>query len=153
MCSNRCSGTHKERTRFRELWNTQMKTDLLTLDPTLMQKLAAQPSNAMHRTPQQMRELQTKREVAVKDANAVSREQRRRDVTIKMLKANEDPLRKLRKLDTHNYFVVPYEMAKGVRAMIHRESYLNDRCYTTVKFKWGQRHYLKVKRVPEQGDM
>ena len=153
MCSNQCSGTHKEHTRFRELWNTQMKTDLLTLDPSIMQELAAQPSNAMHRTPQQMRELQAKREVAIKDANTITREQRRRDVTIKLLKPNEDALRKLRSLDTGNYFVVPYEMAKGVRAMIHRESLLNTKRYTTVKFKWGQRHYLKVKRVPEHGGM
>lgn len=130
-----------------------MKTDLLTLDPQLMQTLATQPSNAMHRTPQQTRELQAKREIAIKDANTVSREQRRRDVTIKMLKANEDPLRKLRSLDTSNYFCVPYEMAKSVRAMIHRESLLNTKQYTTVKFKWGQRHYLKVKRVPEHGGM
>lgn len=130
-----------------------MKSDLLTLDPALMQALATQPSSVMTRTPAQLRELKAKRESAIKDANAISREQRKRDATIKMLKPDEDALRKLRKLDTHNYFVVPYEWAKAVRAMIHRESYLNDKCYTTTKFKWGQRHYLKVKRVPEQGDM
>ena len=126
-----------------------MKPDLLTLDPVLMQTLATQPSNTMTRTPAQLRELKAKRESAINDANAITREQRKRDATIKMLKPNEDALRKLRSIDVANYFCVPYEMAKAVRAMIHRESLLNTRRYTTVKFKWGQRHYLKVKRVPE----
>ena len=130
-----------------------MATDLLTLDPALMQEFATQPSNITQRTPAEMHKLQAKRDANIKASNKVTREQRRRDVTIKLLKPNEDALRKLRTLDTHNYFVVPYEMAKAVRAMIHRESYLNDKCYTTSKFKWGQHHYLKVKRVPEQGDM
>lgn len=126
-----------------------MKPDLLTLDPALMQTLATQPSNAMTRTPAQMRELQAKRNGAIKDASAITRDQRKRDATIKMLKTDEDALRKLRSIDVANYFCVPYEMAKAVRAMIHRESLLNTKRYTTVKFKWGQRHYLKVKRVPE----
>lgn len=130
-----------------------MATDLLTLDPALMQEFATQPSNITHRTPAEMHKLQAKRDANIKASNKVTREQRRRDVTIKLLKPTEDALRKMRSLDVFNYFVVPYEMAKAVRAMIHRESYLNDKCYTTVKFKWGQHHYLKVKRVPEQGDM
>ena len=130
-----------------------MATDLLTLDPALMQEFATQPSNITHRTPAEMHKLQAKRDANIKASNKVTREQRRRDVTIKLLKPNEDALRKMRSLDVFNYFVVPYEMAKAVRAMIHRESYLNDKCYTTSKFKWGQHHYLKVKRVPEQGDM
>ena len=132
-----------------------MKTDLLTLDPDLMQAVASSATASLPtRTPAQTRALQAKREASIKaDEKAVTRDQRRRDVTIKMIKPNEDPLRKLRSLDEFNYFVVPYEWAKAVRAMIHRESYLNDKCYTTTKFKWGQRHYLKVKRVPEQGDM
>ena len=130
-----------------------MATDLLTLDPALMQEFATQPSNITQRTPAEMHKLQAKRDANIKASNKVTREQRRRDVTIKLLKPNEDALRKMRSLDVFNYFVVPYEMAKAVRAMIHRESYLNDKCYTTSKFKWGQHHYLKVKRVPEQGDM
>ena len=130
-----------------------MKPDLLTLDPALMQTLATQPSNAMTRTPAQMRELQAKRNGAIKDANAITRDQRKRDATIKMLKTDEDALRRLRSIDVANYFCVPYEMAKSVRAMIHRESLLNTRRYTTVKFKWGQRFYLKVKRVPEHDGM
>ena len=130
-----------------------MKSDLLTLDPALMQALATQPSSVMTRTPAQLRELKAKRESAIKDANAISREQRKRDATIKMLKTDEDALRRLRNIEASNYFCVPYEMAKAVRAMIHRESLLNTKRYTTVKFKWGQRHYLKVKRVPEQGGM
>ena len=130
-----------------------MATDLLTLDPALMQEFATQPSSITHRTPADLHKLQAKRDANIKASNKVTREQRRRDVTIKLLKPNEDALRKMRSLDVFNYFVVPYEMAKAVRAMIHRESYLNDKCYTTVKFKWGQHHYLKVKRVPEQGDM
>jgi len=130
-----------------------MATDLLTLDPALMQEFATQPSNITHRTPADLHKLQAKRDANIKASNKVTREQRRRDVTIKLLKPTEDALRKMRSLDVFNYFVVPYEMAKAVRAMIHRESYLNDKCYTTSKFKWGQHHYLKVKRVPEQGDM
>jgi hypothetical protein len=126
-----------------------MKSDLLTLDPALMQTLATQPSNAITRTNAQVHDLQTKRANNIKASNKVTREQRRRDVTIKLLKPDEDALRKMRSLDTHNYFVVPYEMAKGVRAMIFRELSLSDKRYTTAKFKWGQHHYLKVKRVPE----
>lgn len=129
-----------------------MKSDLLTLDPDLMQAVASSATASLPtRTLAQTRALQSKREAAIKaDEKAVTRDQRRRDVTIKMLKPNEDALRRLRSLDEFNYFVVPYEMAKSVRAMIHRELSLSTKQYTTTKFKWGQRHYLKVKRVPEQ---
>lgn len=124
----------------------------LTLDPALMQTLASQPSNAMTRTQAQVQELQTKRANNIKASNKVTREQRRRDVTIKLLKPNEDALRKMRSLDVFNYFVVPFDMAKAVRAMIFRELGHSNKRYTTSKFKWGQHHYLKVKRVPEHGD-
>ena len=123
----------------------------LTLDPALMQELAAQPSSITQRTPAEMHKLQAKRDANIKASNKVTREQRRRDVTIKLLKPNEDALRKMRSLDMFNYFVVPYEMAKSVRASIHRELSISNKKFTTSKFKWGQHHYLKVKRVPEHG--
>ena len=118
----------------------------LTLDPALMQTLASQPSNAMTRTQAQVQELQTKRTNNIKASNKVTREQRRRDVTIKLLKPNEDALRKMRSLDVFNYFVVSFDMAKAVRAMIFRELGHSNKRYSTSKFKWGQHHYLKVKR-------
>ena len=130
-----------------------MTTTDLTLDPALMQTLASQPSNAIVRTKAQVHELQVKRERNIKDSAKVTREQRRRDVTIKMLKPDEDALRKMRSLDVFNYFVVPFDMAKAVRAMIFRELGHSNKRYTTSKFKWGQHHYLKVKRVPEHEGM
>jgi hypothetical protein len=130
-----------------------MATNLLTLDPALMQELATQPSSIAGRTRAELHQLQAKRDNNTKVSNKVTREQRRRDVTIKLLKPNEDALRKMRSLDVFNYFVVPYEMAKGVRASIHRESSVSSKKFTTAKFKWGQHHYLKVKRVPEHGGM
>ena len=48
---------------------------------------------------------------------------------------------------------LPYDLAKGVRASIHRESSVSNKKFTTSKFKWGQHHYLKVKRVPEHEGM
>ena len=123
----------------------------LTLDPALMQELANQPSSIAKRTPAEMHKLQAKRNANIKASDKVTREQRRRDVTIKLLKPNEDALRKMRSMDVFNYFVVPYEMAKGVRASIHRELSVSNKKFTTAKFKWGQHHYLKVKRVPEHG--
>lgn len=129
-----------------------MATNLLNLDldPALMQTLAEQVKNETTiRTPAEMHKLQAKRDANIKASNKVTREQRRRDVTIKLLKPNEDALRKMRSLDMFNYFVVPYEMAKSVRASIHRELSVSNKKFTTSKFKWGQHHYLKVKRVPE----
>ena len=126
-----------------------MATDLLTLDPAHMQEFATQPSSITHRTPAEMHKLQAKRNANIKASNKVTREQRRRDVTIKLLKPTEDALRKMRSLDVFNYFVVPHDMAKSVRASIHRELSISNKRYTTSKFKWGQHHYLKVKRVPE----
>ena len=130
-----------------------MATDLLTLDPALMQEFAAQPTSIIKRTPAELHKLQVKRDANIKASNKVTREQRRRDVTIKLLKPNEDALRKMRSMDVFNYFVVPYDMAKGVRASIHRESSISNKKFTTSKFKWGQHHYLKVKRVPEHEGM
>ena len=129
-----------------------MATNLLNLDldPALMQTLAEQVKNETTiRTPAEMHKLQAKRDANIKASNKVTREQRRRDVTIKLLKPNEDALRKMRSMDVFNYFVVPYEMAKSVRASIHRELSVSNKKFTTSKFKWGQHHYLKVKRVPE----
>jgi hypothetical protein len=124
----------------------------LDLDPALMQTLAEQVKNETTiRTPAEMHKLQAKRDANIKASNKVTREQRRRDVTIKLLKPNEDALRKMRSIDVFNYFVVPYEMAKSVRASIHRELSVSNKKFTTSKFKWGQHHYLKVKRVPEHG--
>ena len=123
----------------------------LTLDPALMQELANHPSSIAKRTPAELHKLQAKRDANIKASDKVTREQRRRDVTIKLLKPNEDALRKMRSMDVFNYFVVPYEMAKGVRASIHRELSVSNKKFTTAKFKWGQHHYLKVKRVPEHG--
>jgi hypothetical protein len=125
-----------------------MKPIDLSLDPQLMQTLADQvQADTTAKTPAQLHALQTKRTANIKEAEQVSREQRKRDATIKMLKPDQDPLRKLRSLEVSNYFCVPHEMAKSVRAMIFRELSLSNKEYTTVKFKWGQRHYLKVKRI------
>ena len=112
----------------------------LTLDPALMQELASQPSSIAQRTPAEMHKLQAKRDANIKASNKVTREQRRRDVTIKLLKPTEDALRKMRSLDVFNYFVVPHDMAKSVRASIHRELSISNKRYTTSKFKWGQHH-------------
>ena len=133
-----------------------MATNLLDLDldPTLMQTLAEQvKTDTTTRTPAELHKLQAKRDANIKDSAKVTREQRRRDVTIKMLKPDEDALRKMRSLDVFNYFVVPFDMAKAVRAMIFRELGHSNKRYTTSKFKWGQHHYLKVKRVPEHEGM
>lgn len=125
-----------------------MKPIDLTLDPALMQTLAEQvQADLTTKTPAQLHALQTKRDANIKEAEKVTREQRKRDATIKMLKPDQDPLRRLRTLEISNYFCVPFEMAKGVRASIHRELSLSHKEYTTTKFKWGQRHYLKVKRT------
>jgi len=130
-----------------------MKPIDLSLDPSLMQTLAEQvQADSTTKTPAQLHALQKKRDDNFKASNKVTREQRRRDVTIKMLKPDEDALRKLRSLDVFNYFVVPYDMAKSVRASIFREAQVSAKKFTTSKFKWGQHHYLKVKRVPEHGD-
>ena len=128
-----------------------MATDLLTLDPALMQVAEQVKADTTTRTPAELHQLQAKRDANIKESNKVTREQRRRDVTIKLLKPTEDALRKMRSLDVFNYFVVPHDMAKSVRASIHRELSISNKRYTTSKFKWGQHHYLKVKRVPEQG--
>ena len=79
-----------------------MATDLLTLDPALTQEFATQPSSISHRTPAEMHKLQAKRNANIKASNKVTREQRRRDVTIKLLKPTEDALRKMRSLDVFN---------------------------------------------------
>ena len=125
-----------------------MKPIDLTLDPTLMQSLADQvQADNTHRTASDLHALQAKRNANIKEAEQVTREQRKRDATIKMLKPDQDPLRRLRTLEVSNYFCVPHEMAKSIRAMIFRELSLSNKEYTTSKFKWGQRHYLKVKRI------
>ena len=125
-----------------------MKPIDLTLDPTLMQTLAEQvQADTTHKTPAQLHALQAKRNASIKEAEKVSREQRKRDATIKLLKPDQEPLRRLRTLEISNYFCVPYEMTQSIRAMIFRELSLSQKEYTTSKFKWGQRHYLKVKRI------
>ena len=130
-----------------------MKPIDLSLDPSLMQTLTEQvQADSTAKTPAQLHALQKKRDDNIKASNKVTREQRRRDVTIKMLKPDEDALRKMRSMDVFNYFVVPHEMAKAVRASIFREAKVSTKKFTTVKFKWGQHYYLKVKRVPEHGD-
>lgn len=125
-----------------------MKPIDLTLDPQLMQTLTDQVhADITAKTPAQLYVMQKKRDATIKESEKVSREQRKRDATIKMLKPDQDPLRRLRTLEVSNYFCVPYEMTQSIRAMIFRELSLSHKEYTTNKFKWGQRHYLKVKRV------
>ena len=129
-----------------------MKPNLLDLDldPALMQSFVEQvKQTSMAKTPAQMHELQAKRKANVKTSLRQTRDQRAFDVRVKSLKPTEDALRKMRSLDVFNYFVVPHDMAKSVRASIHRELSISNKRYTTSKFKWGQHHYLKVKRVPE----
>ena len=132
---------------FKDPWAVMSPEDRKEANRLTILILKTMPSS-----PRQ-KELQAKRDANIKESNKVTREQRRRDVTIKLLKPNEDALRKMRSMDVFNYFVVPYDMAKGVRASIHRESSVSNKKFTTSKFKWGQHHYLKVKRVPEHEGM
>ena len=76
-----------------------MATNLLDLDPELMQTLEAQvKADSTYRTPAQIHELQNKRKANVKTSLRQTREQRAFDVRVKSLKPDEDALRKLRSL-------------------------------------------------------
>jgi hypothetical protein len=127
-----------------------MLKNLLDLDPALMQSFEAQvKANTITRTADDIKALQAKRKTSGLPSLRQTRDQRAFDVRVKSLKPNEDALRKLRSLAIGNYFVVPATEAVAIRNMTARE--LRDRGikFTTSKFKWGQHHYLKVKRVPE----
>ena len=122
----------------------------LAIDPALTQLYADRAvatENLIPRTPSDMRLLKAKRDFAIKESHKVTREQRRRDMTIKLLKPDETVLSMLRKMETSNYFCVPYDQTRAVRAVIFRESKTSDKQYTTAKFKWAHHAYLKVKRV------
>ena len=134
-------------TEFQGTLEHTMATNLLDLDPELMQTLAEQvKADTTYRTPAQLHELKTKRKANVKTSLRQTREQRAFDVRVKSLKPDEDALRKLRSLAVGNYFVVPATEAVAIRNMTARE--LRDRGikYTTTKFVFGRYEYIKVHR-------
>ena len=119
----------------------------LTLDPTLMQELEARAkSNTITRSVADIKTLQTKRQNSAKPTLRQTREQRAFDVRVKLLKPDEDMLRKLRGLAVGNYFVVPESLAVAVRNMTHREMRDRGIKYTTTKFVFGRHSYVKVHR-------
>jgi len=124
-----------------------MATNLLDLDPELMQTLEAQvKADSTYRTPAQLHELQTKRKANVKTSLRQTREQRAFDVRVKSLKQGEDALRKLRGLAVGNYFVVPATEAVAIRNMTAREMRDRGIKYITTKFVFGRYEYIKVQR-------
>jgi len=124
-----------------------MATNLLDLDPELMQTLAEQvKADTTYRTPAQLHELQNKRKANVKTSLRQTREQRAFDVRVKSLKPDEDALRKLRGLAVGNYFVVPATEAVAIRNMTARELRERGIKYTTTKFVFGRYEYIKVQR-------
>jgi hypothetical protein len=124
---------------------------LLPVDPDLVQLYTERGvalKDTITRTPSDIRKLQNKRNLAIKESNKVTREQRRRDMSIKLLKPEAVPLTALRNLDVGNYFCVPHDQTRAIRAMVFREAQQgNPSKFTTTKFKWAHIAYLKVKRV------
>lgn len=124
-----------------------MATNLLDLDPELMQTLAEQvKADNTYRTPAQLHELQNKRKASGKPSLRQTREQRAFDVRVKSLKPDEDALRKLRSLAVGNYFVVPATEAVAIRNMTAREMRERGIKYITTKFVFGRYEYIKVQR-------
>jgi hypothetical protein len=124
-----------------------MKTDLLTLDPELVQALAPiAASNTIRRTADDIKALQNKRKANGKPTLRQTRDQRAFDVRVKSLKQGEDALRKLRSLAIGNYFVVPATQLIYIRNMTNREMRERGIKYTTTKFVFGPHEYVKVQR-------
>ena len=134
-------------TEFKGTLEHDMATNLLDLDPELMQTLAEQvKADTTYRTPAQLHELKTKRKANVKTSLRQTREQRAFDVRVKSLKPDEDALRKLRSLAVGNYFVVPATEAVAIRNMTAREMRDRGIKYITTKFVFGRYEYIKVHR-------
>ena len=124
-----------------------MKTDLLTIDPDLVQALTPiAEQNRIVRTADDIKALQNKRKANGKPTLRQTREQRAFDVRVKSLKPDEDALRKLRSLAVGNYFVVPATQAVYIRNMTNREMRERGIKYVTTKFIFGPHEYIKVQR-------
>lgn len=124
-----------------------MKPIDLSLDPELMQTLASQAhTDNTYRTPAQLHELQAKRKANTKPTLRQTRDQRAFDVRVKLLKPEDDRLRKLRGLAMGNYFVVPVSELMAIRNMTSRELRERGIKYITTKFVFGRHEYVKVLR-------
>jgi len=128
---------------------------LYLLDETDLAKLRASvKASAIVRTFEDRQKLEaqrrsTKRASIDEGSNKSTRERRRLDTTIKLLKPGQPALAKLRLLEVGDYFVVTAFFATSVRSMINRESYANLKKFKTSKFRWAQHDYIKVKRLPD----
>jgi hypothetical protein len=124
-----------------------MKPIDLSLDPELMQTLVEQAqTDTTYKTPAQLYELQKKRKANTKPTMRQTRDQRAFDVRVKLLKPDEDRLRKLRSLQMGNYFVVPVSELVSIRNMTSRELRERGIKYVTTKFVFGHYEYIKVLR-------
>ena len=124
-----------------------MPNNTLDLDPQLMQELEAQArANTITRTFDDIKALQTKRKASAKTSLRQTRDQRAFDVRVKLLKPEDDRLRRLRALAIGNYFVVPATEAVSIRNMTARELRERGIKYTTTKFVFGRYDYIKVHR-------
>jgi hypothetical protein len=124
-----------------------MANNTLDLDPQLMQELEAQArANIITRSVDDLRALQNKRKANSKTSLRQTRDQRAFDVRVKLLKPEDDRLRRLRSLAIGNYFVVPASETVSIRNMTARELRERGIKYTTTKFVFGRYEYVKVHR-------
>ena len=124
-----------------------MANNTLDLDPQLMQELEAQArANIITRSVDDLKALQNKRKANSKTSLRQTRDQRAFDVRVKLLKPEDDRLRRLRSLAIGNYFVVPASETVSIRNMTARELRERGIKYTTTKFVFGRYEYIKVHR-------
>jgi hypothetical protein len=124
-----------------------MANNTLDLDPQLMQALEAQArANTITRSVDDLKALQNKRKANSKTSLRQTRDQRAFDVRVKLLKPEDDRLRRLRSLAIGNYFVVPASETVSIRNMTARELRERGIKYTTTKFVFGRYEYIKVHR-------
>jgi hypothetical protein len=112
-----------------------------------MQALEAQArANTITRSVDDLKALQNKRKANSKTSLRQTRDQRAFDVRVKLLKPEDDRLRRLRSLAIGNYFVVPASETVSIRNMTARELRERGIKYTTTKFVFGRYEYIKVHR-------